>query len=358
MDGILEFDELDKLFQKALSDVVEEKKDSWSDEELASFYERAAARIQPLTDNVASDLFRDLRQQQVEVVGDWQRMHSDFAARHQKIWEQALSALHALIIASYEAGAAFTKRHLPPEPQRNVKLEVLVSLHARAVQVANEVLCLLNAGYADGAHARWRTAHEIAVTIDFLAHCSCVTAQKYLDHEAVESYKAVQQYQECAESLGLEPYPQEEVDELRGLRDEFAEKYGRRFLGKYGWAARKLGLKDPTFASLEKAVGIDHLRPYYKMASHNVHANPTGIAFRLGLSDGAAERLAGPSNFGLSDPGQNMAITLGQVNASLLLSRLSIDTLVYTKVVQKFVDLVLDEFAAVERQMREGAQLA
>ena len=268
------------------------------------------------------------------------------------MWENALSSLHALIIASHEVGEAFARKYL--EQERGSKLSVLVALHARSIQVANEVLCLLKSGYADGAHARWRTAHEIAVVADFLASCSEVTVRKYLEHEAVESYKAMQQYQEHAESLGLEPYSDSEISKLEDLKVSLVKKYGKEFLGSYGWAARKLNVKKPNFYTLEAAVGIEHLRPYYRMASHNVHANPKGINFRLGLSDGTEMFLSGPSNYGLSDPGQGIAITLGQINVSLLRARLNLDGLVYSKVLMKFVELVQNGFSMVDLVMKEN----
>ena len=45
---------------------------------------------------------------------------------------------------------------------------VLWRLHARSCQITMEILALLKSGFADGAHARWRTLHEIAVTALFI----------------------------------------------------------------------------------------------------------------------------------------------------------------------------------------------
>jgi len=50
-----------------------------------------------------------------------------------------------------------------------------------------------------------------------------------------------------------------------------------------GWASDALGKKRVTFADLESKGQLDHFRPYYKMASHNVHAGAKGITWRLGL---------------------------------------------------------------------------
>ena len=43
------------------------------------------------------------------------------------------------------------------------KVRVLLIRLVRACQVTDEIICLLENGFADGAMARWRTLHEIAV---------------------------------------------------------------------------------------------------------------------------------------------------------------------------------------------------
>lgn len=349
----LNLSDIQDLFNKTLSDVLEDKELDLKADGLEDIFRKVSETIDPVSDEISEMLFKSLRESQNDAVEDWEGVHSDFELHHNELWKNALNSLHALIIASHEAGEAFAKKYLKEE--KGNKLSVLVALHARSIQVANEVLCLLKSGYADGAHARWRTAHEIAVVTDFLAHCSEVTVRKYLEHEAVESYKAMQQYQEYAESLGLEPYSDKEINELEGLKVSLSNKYGKEFLGSYGWAARKLNVKKPSFYTLEAAVGIDHLRPYYRMASHNIHANPKGINFRLGLSDDTEMFLSGPSNFGLFEPGQGIAITLGHINVCLLHGRLNMDSLVYSKVLMKFVDLVQSEFSIVDRMMKESA---
>ena len=73
------------------------------------------------------------------------------------------------------------------------------------------------------------------------------------------------------------------------------EKYGPDFGNSQGWAPKHLEKRDPNIADIQGAAGIDHLAPYYRMASHNVHANPNGVFFKLGLIDEASTMLAGPS---------------------------------------------------------------
>lgn len=59
-----------------------------------------------------------------------------------------------------------------------------------------------------------------------------------------------------------------------------------------------------------------------------MHANPTGTFFKLGLLDEVNLLLAGPSNAGLADPGQNAALSLTQLSSALLVLQTTFDNLV------------------------------
>ena len=58
---------------------------------------------------------------------------------------------------------------MPPDGQRDYVFEALSRLLARACRIAEEVLVLLKAGYGQGALARWRALHEVAVVADLIA---------------------------------------------------------------------------------------------------------------------------------------------------------------------------------------------
>ena len=75
----------------------------------------------------------------------------------------------------------------------------------------------------------------------------------------------------------------DEVAEVKSAFDAVILKYEKPFGEQYGWAAKTLGCKSPKFSQIEEASKIDHLRPYYKLASQNVHANPKAAYYRLGL---------------------------------------------------------------------------
>lgn len=107
-----------------------------------------------------------------------------FEQRLQRRWGAALDTLMLFRLSCLDAGVAFHDRHKPAEG--DWVYAVLVRLQARACLVAAEVLALLRAGFASGAHARWRVAHEIAVVGSFVKEHGQDTAERYLRHDAVE----------------------------------------------------------------------------------------------------------------------------------------------------------------------------
>jgi hypothetical protein len=143
-------------------------------------------------------------------------------------------------------------------------------------------------------------------------------ARPYLDHETIESVRAATGYAEVAARLGHSPMDPADIASLENERAKLLRKYGDSFGAEYGWAAPAFKSSRPRFADIERFVGLDHLRPYYKMASHGVHANPKGVLFQLGNPRIDTLLMAGPTNFGLADPGQTTALSLAQLTAALV----------------------------------------
>ena len=116
-----------------------------------------------------------------------------------------------------------------------------------------------------------------------------------------------------------------------------------------------IGKNRPTFRDIEEKVRLDHLRPFYKMASHNVHANPKGIFFRLCLYPTSQDiLLAGPSNTGLADPGHETAISMGLITVTLLNIQPNIDRLVICNILMKLENEIGEEFIAVHRLLESS----
>ena len=108
-----------------------------------------------------------------------------FRKRLTSSWGAGFSLLEMLITIATEAG-----NNWKGPPQFPNLAEAHRRLHARACQIANEIVTLLRHGYADGAMARWRTLHEIAIVMDFLCAHGDAAAKQYIDHQFVESRRA------------------------------------------------------------------------------------------------------------------------------------------------------------------------
>jgi len=281
-----------------------------------------------------------------EAVGYEEIERKGFEQRLQRLWSPALERLQALIIAASEAGATFALERRKAR-RWGPRDEALVRIHARSCLIAREVLTLLRAGYASGAHARWRSLHELAVTAFFVSEHGEGVAEAYLLHAAVASRKDARTYQANAETLGYRPLSDLERDRTEAQVQLLARKYGKSYLGDWGWAAKQLDMDMPTFHDIEKAVNMGHLRPYYQMANHAVHAGSKGLYFDLGAeASRGSVLLAGASNTGLSDPGQGAAIALHQATAALLVSDITAERNMVAVALQRFTDATIEAFAA------------
>ncbi len=273
-----------------------------------------------------------------------------------KQWGKALSLLELFINIALEAGDDFNNEFRDNAVKENdFVFEVLTRLHARACQVASEILVLLKSGYADGAHARWRCLHEIAVISFFISSNDNDVAERYILHEAVESFKAAKCYQDYCKEIGYEPMTDEELNEIRLTNNNLIKKYGNGYKQEYGWAEIVLNKKRINFRDIEEYVGLEHLRPFYKMACHNIHANPKGVFFKLGLYPMESETLlAGPSNLGLADPGNGTALSLLQVTVCLLTSKSTIDGLIISEILRRLEGEVEQTFFEIHASIESN----
>jgi hypothetical protein len=284
---------------------------------------------------------------------DGQRLErAGFEERLHERWGGAIGLLRMLLTVAREfADQVRAQPGSGDDGEMPVLVGILLRLHARACQVTDEIACLLAAGFSDGAMARWRTLHEIAAVALFLNQQGEAVAQRYVDHEVIEAARAARDYDECRERLGDEPMSDAELADIHEAHEKAVRDYGPRFDSPYGWAADALGLARPTLKDIRAAAGIDHMRPHYRLASHNVHANPKGVLFRLGLLGDVDVLLAGPSNAGLSDPGQNAAISLTQVCSALGTVHPTMDSIMVLHILNKLTREVCEAFSASSKQL-------
>jgi Family of unknown function (DUF5677) len=281
-----------------------------------------------------------------------------FRAKIQELWGKPLILLEIFLVISLETGSDINKRcNRVGSKERNYTMDVLTRLHARSCQVSFEILTLLKNGYADGAYARWRTLHEINVVAHFIHKHGEEVAERYLLHEIPESYRIASQYQEYAERINYEFISDEEFQEIKTAKEQLIQRFGDNFYKEYGWASEALSKKQPSFPDIAKDVNLDHLFPFYKMASHNVHAGVKSIRFHLGSKElqlpGRKMLPIGSSYTGLADPGHATAISLSQITICLLSTTVSFESVVTSSLLEKLVTSIGEEFLKVHSQIED-----
>jgi Family of unknown function (DUF5677) len=316
--------------------------------------ERYTALIEAATSSSAPVIAEELGRMTPRMLIDHRALRIAFETRLADPWGPALDAFEALYVATVESGEAYIRRVAEEaNAEEDQVFPVLVRLHARACHVASEIYALLRSGHASGAHARWRTMHEIAVVMSFVAGQGDEVARRYLEHRAISSWHEVEDFQAFATRLGQVPYTPEELEEMAGERTDLLVRYGKDFDRPWGWAAAALYPAPPTFRSLETAVDLAHWRPYYAMASHGLHGGPRALYFRLGVLDALETLIVGPSNLGLGDPGTDAALSIGVISATLLTHRPDLEGLTTAKVIHALVERAMEAFSVAEAELEQ-----
>jgi hypothetical protein len=308
--------------------------------------------------NASGVLTDSLRHQIPEMVAYLHDSQVEFEQRLYERWKKALDLYDAISLLTRECGEQFVKQHQAQAVKdKGLIFGALMHIHLKACQTALAVGVLLKSGCARDALARQRTLHELAVTAYFIQEHGQETAERFWLYNTIETYYAAKQYEQHCKRLGYEPYDPTDLDQLRSQREALLTRFGTEFDKQYGWAAKALGKKKKdniTFADIEKNVHLDHLRPYYRMASHGVHANSKGLIFDIGSPEldipGYKKTVfAGASNAGLADPGQAALISLNQCTTTFLTLKNDFDTVMQLQVLDSFVHEACDAFIEIHR---------
>ncbi len=253
------------------------------------------------------------------VIDDKAESRRRFESRLNQRWGEAFNLFEFFLLLNEQSGAS-VKQHLiiDGEAEHDPLLSALMRLHARACQVAREVLALMRSGYADGAFSRWRALYEIAISSNFIANHGRETAKRFLKHKIVDDHREAELYQEHQEELGFEPLSEREREQLKERFESVVDEYGGVFKTPFGWAAPELD-KNPSRRVVAEHVGLDHYEPYFAFASDTVHGGSKGTLYRLGLSGNAQTEvlLSGATNIGFTDPAQFSAIMLKETTDCL-----------------------------------------
>ncbi|GAB3680548.1 hypothetical protein GCM10028857_03410 [Salinarchaeum chitinilyticum] len=276
-------------------------------------------------DDLASEAYEDVKSESGLLEQHREEIRG-FEDRLDDVWGEAIDLLELLTVRSAEIGRQITSERLPPE--QDPLFAALAHLHSRACQFAFEIVTLLRSGYPGGALARWRSLHEAVATMAFIEENGEEMAEKYMNYPPVARYQFAQQYNEHCDELGFEPIFDDVMEDLEDQVEQLEQKYGEDYSHERmpGWALDGFPHGQGGITRLRKDAGLFHYQPFYKLASESVHAGPKGTIDRTGtvnlpeeLTRKVQRLQVGPSNAGLSRPGQLAAVGLQRATVMFLL---------------------------------------
>lgn len=292
------------------------------------------------------DIWRDnWAKEWAQLVGERDSFNRRIALR----WGKPLDLLRLMLRLSLDLGQEIAEARAVHQSELH---DVQTRLHVRACQVTAEVLTLLENGFADGAMARWRTLHEICIVMLLMCEHGAPIAERYLEHGHVEAMAGKEQYIICNDALGFPSFSKAEYHAIDVEYERVIARYGKAFQAPYGWAA---GFVPPGkrgrvgLGELEQAAGRGALASHYRMASQNVHAGPNALYYRLGLL-GEPGLLAGASDSGLTEPGQNTAMTFGLISILLIQDDVTMDHVIVMNALKLLREEIPIAFLRAEKQ--------
>jgi hypothetical protein len=302
---------------------------------------------------ISKGILKDLKSRWMTEEGVQNAELLEFRSRLEARWGKPLGQMRMLLTMIREWCQVAFNREEARKPHKKKQLrDILIRLLVRACQVTDEIICLLENGFADGAMARWRTLHEIAVVAAVISKYGEGIAELYIAHQAIESHRAMNKFASCCVQLGYRPLTTRQIKKITKAYAAAIAKYGETFKSDYGWAACHLKKKRLTFADLEAMAGRADMRAHYQMGNDNVHAGVKSMFIRLGLLGDYSGLLSGRSNGGLMEPGQNAAHTLTQLAALICLAEPNFDDLVVANMIRDLRDEIPRSFYQADKQLR------
>jgi len=330
-----------------------------TDEDIREFEDHFEKNTKGILKSICSDVGQSLllawKDQAKSILPKEKAKSSRFNTKVHKIWGEALDLLNTLFIVCVDTGAKFNHLHRSIAALDNDFIfDALTRLHARGCQIGHEIFVLLSNGLADGAQGRWRTLHEVAATACFISEQGNDVAERFLLHSAIDTYVEMQRYQEHHKKMGWSEIPEEDFKEAKSNYDALTQKFGKSFGEDYGWAADALGKPKPNFRDIELNTKLEHIRPFFKMASSNVHATSKGIEYRLSSSPNSNFLVAGPSIFGLSNPLHSSAYSMCVLTTTVLLSKPDLDSLAFVEATRLLMQEIYVKCCEIEEHLRSG----
>lgn len=351
----------EKIFQETMENIRKERPEV-TDEILTQAIKNTVN--QSLFDETANIIYDSLKQTMYKTLRQEQLLYLEFKSRLSQRWLTPLSLLDTMIMISEEVctDSIDTTSEIQPENNKSFSSTItslryftIMKLLSKIIITAKEISYLLKGGFSDAAISRWRTLHEMDTVLQLF---SLVyndqdkindLALRYNDSAVLEHFKEYKKINRKDTSSELYLELKKDVDEIIATR-------GKIFYKSYEWARPLISKSGPIyFKDLEYFCQNNHLEGYYQQANYQIHGSPSGVYYSNSeIEDDripSATYVFGPSNYGLSLPGQLTAISLSKSIVAFLLIDPNIDHLIQANVFNLISKDILDEFAAVQQEI-------
>lgn len=311
---------------------------------------------------IAERTLKNLKSNSSKLLKYNRRYAKKFEKRLYNRWKKPIDLLEMFLHISGEVGSNFNNDYRQESVKNNdLVFEVLTNMHGRACDIVTSIISLLKSGHADEALTQWRTLYEISVYCFIIKQYGQDIAEKFMLHEIIDTYRLSKSYEKSYNKLGHKPISKKKLEEIENKYNEVLDRFGKEFKNNYGWALDNVIKKNDNskFYKLAKKSGLEHLYPYYIMACHNVHAGAKSLRFKLGLIKSYPESkviLAGPSNYGLADPGQLSAISIHQITTCLLTTKPTMENLISLATMKKILDEICGSFCKSQSQIEQDEE--
>ena len=314
--------------------------------------------IKEITDFTTDKMAESIKKDSTKISRKIKKINKKFNRFNIKImnktWKKVFDILDNILEITEESMESYSLEfNEKASKEKNYIYHVNRTIHARVVLCFKECLLLLKNGYSEAAMQIWRTMHELTIIAIFINKHSDDTslAKKYIDHIVVDNYKEAITY---TNEKGINKlYTSEAIKELENEYNLIIKKYGKEFKKDYGWAVNILKEKAPTFFDIESDINNIKLHPYYKSSCDMIHGNYKANVKKIGLIKNNV-LLYGPTDYGLSIPCQNIAITLNQINTVFFNTYFSVDYIITIKTINLFLNELLPLADSIQQKLKDN----
>ena len=313
-------------FRKALVHILIDLKLAHSEEDFSDalgnrarlFTGSLQSELDKLSTKTARDMLRDDEKKWPEVSRSLRVDQNSFRIDLYRKWKGPIEKLRMLQTICFELGSEFARDlgETPPKGKESLYAVTILS-HMRACQIADEILCLIEGGFADGSMARARSLHELAIISMFVLKHGEDVARRYFAHKIIDLKKDADQLWCRMQHDHGDVVLKENYEKICEEYDKAVREFGEVFRRPYGWAAICFGGRNPRFDEIESDICGREARYFYRSASQSIHVGSRNMYSRLGLQGDGTVLLSQPSDVGFADPGKWTALSLTMVTVSL-----------------------------------------